>query len=98
MDKIKSFKAYDVRGKFPSELNIDLAYKIGKTYGNYLKAKKIVIRHDVRKSSVDISNAPAKGLNESGLNVIDIGLYGTEMIYLERLILMPTVEYYNCKS
>lgn len=81
MDKIKSFKAYDIRGKVPSELNIDLAYKIGRTYGNYLKAKKIVIGHDVRKSSVDISNALAKGLNESGSDVIDIGLCGTEMIY-----------------
>jgi phosphomannomutase len=81
MDKIKSFKAYDIRGKVPSELNTELAYKIGRAYGNYLNAKKIVIGHDIRKSSVDISNALAKGLNESGSDVIDIGLCGTEMIY-----------------
>ncbi|MGA8265433.1 MAG: phosphomannomutase, partial [Ignavibacteriaceae bacterium] len=81
MDKIKSFKAYDIRGKVTSELNTDLAYKIGRAYGNYLNAKKIVIGHDIRKSSVDISNALAKGLNESGSDVIDIGLCGTEMIY-----------------
>ena len=81
MDKIKSFKAYDIRGKVTSELNTELAYKIGRAYGNYLNAKKIVIGHDIRKSSVDISNALAKGLNESGSDVIDIGLCGTEMIY-----------------
>ncbi|MGA8265164.1 MAG: phosphomannomutase, partial [Ignavibacteriaceae bacterium] len=75
------FKAYDIRGKVPSELNTELAYKIGRAYGNYLNAKKIVIGHDIRKSSVDISNALAKGLNESGSDVIDIGLCGTEMIY-----------------
>ncbi len=81
MDKIKSFKAYDIRGKVPSELNTEVAYKIGRAYGNYLSAKKIVIGHDIRKSSVEISNALAKGLNESGADVIDIGLCGTEMIY-----------------
>ncbi len=81
MDKIKSFKAYDIRGKVPSELNSELAYKIGRTYADYLKAKKIVIGHDIRKSSVEISSALAMGLNESGSDVIDIGLCGTEMIY-----------------
>jgi phosphomannomutase len=81
MDKLKSFKAYDIRGKVPSELSSELAYKIGRTYSNYLKAKKVVIGRDIRKSSVEISNALAKGLNESGTDVIDIGLCGTEMIY-----------------
>ncbi len=81
MDKLKSFKAYDIRGKVPSDLSPDLAYKVGRAYSNYLKAKKIVIGHDIRKSSVEISNALAKGLNESGTDVIDIGLCGTEMIY-----------------
>ncbi len=81
MDKIKSFKAYDIRGKIPSELNTELAYKIGRAYANYLNAKKIVIGYDIRKSSVEISNALAKGLNDNGTDVIDIGLCGTEMIY-----------------
>ncbi len=81
MDRIKSFKAYDIRGKVPSELNADMAYKIGRAYAYYLKAKKIVIGHDVRKSSEELSQALAKGLAESGADVIDIGLCGTEMIY-----------------
>jgi phosphomannomutase len=81
MDKIKSFKAYDIRGKVPSELGVDLAYKIGRAYSIYLDAKKIVIGHDIRKSSEQISNALVKGLNECGTDVIDIGLCGTEIIY-----------------
>jgi phosphomannomutase len=81
MDKLTCFKAYDIRGKVPTELSAELAYKVGRAYSTYLKAKKIVIGHDIRKSSAVISNALAKGLNESGTDVIDIGLCGTEMIY-----------------
>ena len=81
MEKLNSFKAYDIRGKVPSELNADLAYKIGRTYPVLIGAKKIVIGHDIRKSSEEISNALAKGLTESGVDVIDIGLCGTEMVY-----------------
>lgn len=81
MDKINCFKAYDIRGKVPSELNTDLAYKIGLAYGKFLGAKKVVIGHDVRKSSEELSAALANGLNDFGADVIDIGLCGTEMIY-----------------
>src|SRR4030066_2158943 len=81
MERLSSFKAYDIRGKVPSELNTDLAYKIGKTYPVLINAQKIVIGHDIRKSSEEISSALAKGLTESGVDVIDIGLCGTEMIY-----------------
>ncbi len=81
MDRIQCFKAYDIRGKVPSELNEELAYKIGKAYAKFLNAKKIVIGHDVRKSSDSLSEALANGLNENGADVIDIGLCGTEMIY-----------------
>lgn len=81
MDKLKSFKAYDIRGKVPSELNTDLAYKIGKAYPLLVNAQKIVIGHDIRKSSDEISDALSKGLTESGVDVIDLGLCGTEMVY-----------------
>ncbi|MFA5806575.1 MAG: phosphomannomutase/phosphoglucomutase [Melioribacteraceae bacterium] len=81
MEKIPSFKAYDIRGKVPDELNTELAYKIGRTLVKYLNAKSIVIGRDVRKSSPDLSDALAKGLNDSGCDVIDLGLCGTEMIY-----------------
>lgn len=81
MQKLEAFKAYDIRGKVPSELNSDLAYKVGRAYSKLIGAKKIVIGHDVRESSEEISNALANGLMESGVDVIDIGLCGTEMIY-----------------
>ena len=81
MDKISAFKAYDIRGKVPNELNEDLAYKIGKAYVKLINCKSIVVGHDVRKSSGKISEALSRGLTESGVDVIDIGLCGTEMIY-----------------
>ena len=81
MDRIPSFKAYDIRGKVPSELNADLAYKIGRTYATMLKCKSVLIGRDVRKSSPELSESLAKGLNDAGCDVIDLGLCGTEMIY-----------------
>jgi phosphomannomutase len=81
MSKIACFKAYDIRGKVPSELNKELAYKIGRAFSKFTNAKKIVIGYDIRKSSVEISEALKNGLTDSGVDVIDIGLCGTEMIY-----------------
>lgn len=81
MDKIPSFKAYDIRGKVPADLNNDLAYKIGKAVVKYLDAKKVVIGRDVRKSSPELAEALTKGINENGADVYDLGLCGTEMIY-----------------
>ncbi len=81
MAKIPGFKAYDIRGEVPSELNEELAYKIGIAYAKLLDAKKVVIGHDVRKSSPMLADALAKGLNDAGADVINLGLCGTEMIY-----------------
>ncbi len=81
MDRIKSFKAYDIRGKVPSELNAEMAYNIGVGFAKLLDAEKIVIGHDIRKSSEAISDSLKKGLNDHGVDVVDIGLCGTEMIY-----------------
>ncbi len=81
MSRINCIKAYDIRGKVPSELNEELAYNIGRAYKKLINCSSIVIGHDVRKSSESLSAALAKGLIESGVNVIDIGLCGTEMIY-----------------
>lgn len=81
MEKLNSFKAYDIRGKVPSELNTDLAYKIGRTFARYVNAKKVVVGYDVRKSSLEICEALINGLTDAGSNVVNIGLCGTEMIY-----------------
>jgi phosphomannomutase len=81
MEKLNSFKAYDIRGKVPSELNNEMAYKIGKSFANYVSAKKIVIGYDIRKSSLELAEALINGLTDSGSDVINLGLCGTEMIY-----------------
>jgi phosphomannomutase len=81
MEKIPSFKAYDIRGKVPGDLNTDLAYKVGRAVATYLKAKSIVIGRDVRKSSPELAQALSNGLTDAGCNVFDLGLCGTEMIY-----------------
>ena len=81
MEKIASFKAYDIRGKVPSELNNDLAYKVGRAIVKYLGSKSIVIGRDVRKSSPELSAALSEGITDAGCDVYDLGLCGTEMIY-----------------
>lgn len=81
MDKLSSFKAYDIRGKVPSELNEELAYKIGRAYTKLINCKTVVIGYDIRSTSVAISEALIKGFADSGVDVINIGLCGTEMIY-----------------
>jgi phosphomannomutase len=81
MEKLNCFKAYDIRGKVPSELNTDLAYKIGRAYAKHIKANKVVIGYDIRKSSLEICDALINGLTDAGSNVVNIGLCGTEMIY-----------------
>jgi phosphomannomutase len=81
MEKLSSFKAYDIRGKVPSELNPDLAYKIGRAFAKHVNARKVVVGYDIRKSSIEISEALIQGLTDAGSNVVNIGLCGTEMIY-----------------
>lgn len=81
MDKLTCFKAYDVRGKLGEELNEDIAYRIGRAYGEFLKPKTIVLGSDVRLTSESLKLALAKGLQDAGTDVIDIGMTGTEEIY-----------------
>lgn len=75
------FKAYDIRGKIPDELNEDLAYRIGRAYAHHLSPNNVVVGHDIRLSSADISNALVEGLRDGGVNVHHIGQCGTEEIY-----------------
>ncbi|MDQ7817682.1 MAG: phosphomannomutase/phosphoglucomutase [Melioribacteraceae bacterium] len=81
MEKLSSFKAYDIRGKVPSDLNSDLAYKVGKTIVKYLNCKSVVIGRDVRESSPELANSLSNGITDAGSDVFDLGLCGTEMIY-----------------
>ncbi len=75
------FKAYDIRGKLGVELNADIAYRIGRSYAVYLQPESVVIGADVRHSSEPLKIALANGLMDEGVNVIDIGLAGTEEVY-----------------
>ncbi|HCE8951665.1 TPA: phosphomannomutase CpsG [Raoultella ornithinolytica] len=82
MTKLLScFKAYDIRGKLGDELNENIAYRIGRAYGEYLKPRRIVLGGDVRLTSESLKLALARGLQDSGVDVIDIGLVGTEEVY-----------------
>jgi phosphomannomutase len=75
------FKAYDIRGVYPSEINEDTVYNIGRALAEYLKPKKIVIGRDIRKSSDALREALIKGIIEGGVDVVDIGIATTPMIY-----------------
>ncbi len=78
---IDSFKAYDIRGQIPNQLNPDICYRIGNATARFLDAKRVVVGRDMRLSSEEFANAVARGLEEAGVEVLDIGLCGTEMVY-----------------
>ncbi|MDH3418024.1 MAG: phosphomannomutase [Gammaproteobacteria bacterium] len=81
MTKITCFKAYDVRGRVPEDLDEDVAYRIGRAYADFLSPSKIVIGRDIRLTSPALSLALQRGLTDSGVDVIDIGIGGTELVY-----------------
>jgi len=81
MSNIDCFKAYDVRGKVPTQLNSDVAYRIGRAYSEYFSCKQVAVGYDIRETSPELSNALANGLMDAGCSVFDIGLCGTEEIY-----------------
>ncbi len=75
------FKAYDIRGKLGEELNEDIVYRIGRAYAQFLQPKSVVVGGDVRLTSKALKNALSNGLRDEGVDVIDIGMAGTEEIY-----------------
>jgi len=75
------FKAYDIRGKLGEELNEDIAYRIGRAFAQHLDAKRVVVGGDVRLTSATLKQALAEGLMDGGVDVMDIGMVGTEEIY-----------------
>lgn len=81
MSELTCFKAYDIRGRLGEELNEDIAYRIGRAYGEFIKPQRIVVGGDVRSTSEALKFAIAQGLMDSGVDVIDIGMVGTEEIY-----------------
>ena len=77
----KVFKAYDVRGIYPSELDEEGAYAIGRAYAEQFEPRAIVVGHDMRVSSPAMAGAAIRGVADAGVDVHDIGLVGTEMVY-----------------
>ncbi len=81
MEQLSSFKAYDVRGQVPSELNEDIAYRIGRAYAEVVEPRTVVVGCDIRLTSPALKEALTNGLRDAGVDVTDIGVCGTEQIY-----------------
>ncbi|HRH76574.1 MAG TPA: phosphomannomutase [Cellvibrionaceae bacterium] len=78
---ITCFKAYDIRGRVPDELNEDVAYRVGRAFAEYLNAKRLVVGHDIRLTSPVLTDALVRGMTDAGADVIHIGQCGTEEVY-----------------
>jgi phosphomannomutase len=81
VNAITCFKAYDLRGRIPAELNDDVAYRVARGYAQFLSPKRIVVGRDIRLSSSGLADAVCRGLTDSGVDVLDIGVCGTEGVY-----------------
>lgn len=81
MSQLTCFKAYDIRGKLGTELNEEIAYKIGRAYGQIYQPKTVVIGCDIRLTSESLKQATVQGLNDAGVDVLDLGMTGTEEVY-----------------
>jgi phosphomannomutase len=81
LKEITCFKAYDVRGRIPDQLNEEIARRIGRAFAEVVKPRQVVVGHDIRLTSEAIKAALVAGLLEQGVDVYDIGLCGTEEIY-----------------
>lgn len=81
MTTLTCFKAYDIRGQLGRELNEDIAYRIARAYAEWLKPGTVVLGGDIRETSPALKAALARGLCEAGVNVLDLGMTGTEEVY-----------------
>jgi phosphomannomutase len=81
MTNLDSFKAYDIRGRIPDEINESLAYDIGRAYAAFVKPKRVALGYDIRLSSPQLAGAASRGLTDTGVDVLDIGLCGSEGSY-----------------
>lgn len=81
MTELTCFKAYDIRGQLGTELDEQIAYRIGRAYAEFLKPKSIVLGGDIRLTSEALKTALSEGIRDAGADVIDIGMVGTEEVY-----------------
>ena len=80
-DRLACFKAYDIRGRIPDELNADLVDRIARAYAAFLKPRRVAVGYDIRLTSPDLAAVAARALAECGVDVVDIGMCGTEGVY-----------------
>ncbi|TKA89443.1 phosphomannomutase [Guyparkeria sp. SB14A] len=80
---LNCFKAYDIRGRVPEELNDDIAYAIGRAFAKELEPGKVIVGRDIRLESPALANSLMTGLVDSGVDVTDIGVCGTEEVYFQ---------------
>ena len=81
MSELTCFKAYDIRGQLGTELDEEVAYRIGRAFAEFLKPKNVVLGGDVRLTCEELKQALARGICDTGADVIDIGVVGTEEVY-----------------
>src|SRR4030042_2359864 len=83
MEKINPdiFRAYDIRGLYPREINARVAYRVAQAYTKLFKPKEVVLGRDVRLSSPELAKAVERGFIDAGVDVIDIGVVTTDMLY-----------------
>ena len=75
------FKAYDIRGVYPSELNEEVAYLIGRAFVTFLQAKTVIVGRDMRTSGPSIFAEVTRGITDQGADVVDIGMVSTDQYY-----------------
>jgi len=75
------FKAYDIRGVVPDELDADIAYRVGRAAARFLAAEQLAVGRDARRSSPELSEALIRGILDEGVHVVDLGLVTTPMLY-----------------
>lgn len=80
---MKCFKAYDIRGRVPDELNEDIAYRLGRAFARTVGEGEVIVGYDIRRDSPAFARAIVQGLNDEGRDAIDIGLCGTEEVYFQ---------------
>jgi len=79
--KLTAFKAYDIRGRIPDEINAELAYEVGRAFAAFVQPKRVAVGYDIRLTSGSLAAAVKRGLRDGGATALDIGLCGTEAVY-----------------
>ena len=79
--RLACFKAYDIRGRIPDELNRDLVFKIGRAYAAFVRPRRVAVGYDIRLTSPELAGVMRDALTASGVDVVDVGACGTEGVY-----------------